>query len=192
MRLGTFSAILSVAHLATCAPLPVVVRGRLDVVWPDAAEGTVTILQTTSRHPSSSSVDDPIRIPIEIDASVVPPLRKHRTAKLVSPIPHPVSPVPYPVVSDEDGEPIHPPPQDLDDDEPIEIKDSENLSSFAHPGIPYRHGKVGESNDMHVLMLAAAFLTVVVVIETWGSYSRRRQGRIRLEETTMDEKRQLP
>ncbi|KAK4225101.1 hypothetical protein QBC38DRAFT_483839 [Podospora fimiseda] len=204
MRLGTFSVILGFAHLATCASLPIVtIKGRLDVVPSDATEGAVTILQTTSRHSSSSpSADEPIVIPVEINANTLPSLRKHRNSKFVSPIPYPVSPVPYPVVTDEDGEPINPtpppPPQDFDGDyEPIEITESENLSSFAHPGIPYRHGKVGEINDMHVIMLAVAFLMVVIIMETWASYSRRRQGRIRLEGTMTitkmmtDEKRQL-
>ncbi|KAK4162476.1 hypothetical protein QBC43DRAFT_336265 [Cladorrhinum sp. PSN259] len=182
MKLGTFSVILSIAHLSTCAPLPVVVRGRLDVASSDAAEGTVTLLQTTSRHPSSPS-DDHIRIPVDINPSILPPLTKHRKPKVVSP-----STSPYPNLDGD--EPISPPP-DLDDGESSEFLDSENLSSFANPGIPYQYGEAGESNGMHAVVFAAAFLMFVIIHETWNNYQRRRsprEGTIRLEKAT-DEKR---
>lgn len=171
MRLKVLSAALSVTHFATCAPLPVTVRGQLDVVSVDASHGTVTLLQTRARLPSSS-VEDPIRIPIDIEPSILPPLTKHR-------YPKPVRPVTYQVV-DED-QPINP-PQELDDENPYEMIDNENLSSFANPGIPYQQGKVAprETNDMHVVILAASFLGVVIVVEAWNSYKRRRLVRERL------------
>ncbi|KAK4459053.1 hypothetical protein QBC42DRAFT_275231 [Cladorrhinum samala] len=185
MRLKTLSAALGVAHFATCAPLPVIVRGQLDVVSADGSHGTVTLLQLQSGLPS---------------------LTKHRSPK-------PVPPTAYQVV-DED-QPIDP-PQELDDENPYEMLDSESLSFFANPGIPYQQGKVTprEINDMHVVILAASFLGVVIVVEAWNSYKRRRlvrerlilhdtldrqtwltlgchrQGVIRLEDT--DEKRRLP
>ncbi|KAL2023559.1 hypothetical protein VTK56DRAFT_2167 [Thermocarpiscus australiensis] len=56
--------------------------------------------------------------------------------------------------------------------------------SFAQPGMPCQHGRSArERNDMLVVFLAVAFMLVVVMMETWGSVFRR-QGVIRLQETT--------
>jgi hypothetical protein len=50
--------------------------------------------------------------------------------------------------------------------------------------MPCHHGQLAQDrNDMLIVYLAAAFMIVVVVMEAWGG-AFRRQGAIRLDETT--------
>lgn len=59
-----------------------------------------------------------------------------------------------------------------------------NNAGPPQPGMPYHHGQLAQDrNDMLIVYLAAAFMIVVVVMEAWGG-AFRRQGAIRLDETT--------
>ncbi|KAK0723956.1 hypothetical protein B0T21DRAFT_351084 [Apiosordaria backusii] len=177
MRWSGFYIALSLAHLATCAPVAVVLKERLEVVS-DAVNGVVSVLQSRSSELSGiiseKSQDESSQTPIEVGSPQLRPLTKHRPATLW--------------LEDEEGSPVVP----LVDEDFLEVTETDvdiTLCSFARPGMPCRHGRIlRENNDMLIIYLATSFLLVVVMVETWGSYVRRQeQGTIRLEESPVRE-----
>ncbi|KAK4181221.1 hypothetical protein QBC36DRAFT_122764 [Triangularia setosa] len=165
MRWSGFYIALSLVHLATCSPVPVVLKERLEV-FSDAVNGVVTVLQSRSSKLSTQT-------PIEVGLPQLQPLTKHRPAELW-------------------GDEMDAPVVILGDEDLLEATETDvditTFSSFARPGMPCRHGRIlRENNDMLIIYLATSFLLVVVMVETWGSYMRRERGTIRLEKSSAQE-----
>lgn len=187
MRWGSVWLAIGVAQIATSAPLPLVLKERLDVIS-DNLDGPVTILRARyTRHFSPATPlptinrDKFSQTPVEIttppshpiDPVFLPRLSKHTNPKAL-PSGH------EPVASDQFSRTLP------EDEEVLEVSEAEieaALSSFARPGMPCTYARQPrEGDDMLIIYLAASFLLVVVTVETWGSYKRRRQGAIRLGE----------
>ncbi|KAK4194303.1 hypothetical protein QBC40DRAFT_35454 [Triangularia verruculosa] len=177
MRWSGIYIALGLAHLATCSPVPVVLKERLEV-FSDAVNGVVTVLQSRSSELSSviseRSQDGSAQTPIEVGSPQLRPLTKHRPAELWS-----EDDMDAPVIA-------------LGDEDLLEVTETEvdiTLSTFARPGMPCRQGRImRENNDMLIIYLATSFLLVVIMVETWGSYMRRQErGEIRLDESPVRE-----
>ncbi|KAK4674101.1 hypothetical protein QC763_117520 [Podospora pseudopauciseta] len=170
--------VLGLAHMATCSPVPVLLKERLEI-FSDAANGVVTVLQSRSSELSSviseRSQDGSAQTPIEVASPQLRPLTKHRPAAETW--------------EDEMDAPV----VTLGDEDLLEVTETDvditTFASFARPGMPCRHGRLlRENNDMLIIYLATSFLLVVVMVETWGSCVRRQeQGTIRLEESPIRE-----
>lgn len=186
MRWGSVWLAIGVAQIATSAPLPLVVNERLDVIS-DNLNGPVTILR--ARHTRHFPPATPLptinrskfsQTPVEIstpyshpiDPAFLPRLSKHTIPKVLSPGHEPVA------SGNLDAMP--------EEEDVLEVSEADieaALSSFARPGMPCTYTRQPrDGNDMLIIYLAASFLLVVVTVETWGSYKRRRQGAIRLGE----------
>lgn len=174
MKASSLYLALGVAQLATCAPAVVRVGDISDAIRSSSLhqhtgpgqgpdQGGAPVVVVVVEPPP------PHRLILTrpLHDALLPPLSKHRT-----PPPPPGAGVggsPYPSI---DGNVVTPP----------------QLGMPCHGA-----GSSHERNDMLVVFLAVAFMAMVVVMETWGSISRRRrQGAIRLEETTKQQQQPPP
>jgi hypothetical protein len=185
MKLSSLCFALGIAQLVACAPLPRILRIRLDGDS-DKVHGAAAMLRGRSAEFSQKSASPAAVITVRHDGShsrrprmpnrhwdpeLMPPPRRHWNRKHRNPQAG--------NLASGWGKPKHdhkPRPGTADDDD-----DSWELvdiiigpPSSAPPSIPRHHGRFSrERNDILVVFLAVAFVVVVVVMEFWGSIFRR-------------------
>lgn len=181
MKPITLCLALSAAQLAISAPIPRNLMNRGDVVSSRERDATPPPKAWLVDNDQGDNQDDGpapngqgtrmLPRPKTYQLSLLRPLSRHRIpneerhrgpAGDVMRLPH--------HLHDEDHDHFGPP--DL------------NLAGPPQPGMPCHQDQAShDRNDMLIVYLAAAFMVVVVVMEAWAG-AFRRQGAIRLDETT--------
>jgi len=162
---------LGAAQLARCAPVPRYSIGPEGEIV-DSTHTVVVpprVWLVEESRDGEGAASDSFDFPRPPRPELLPPLSRHRIPTAGKPA------LKFDV--------IHVPHAVHDESDIFEFIDN-GVAGPPGSAIPFRQAWPSrEHNDMLVVCLAAAFMVVVVVMETWKSVSSRRKGTIRLEVT---------